>query len=98
MIWFMTMMMLTWADWQGWERPSQDATDENYGGEPSDDDDTFNSADYVDDDENEDDAVDADADSSDDTHMPTQGLPPFAMTGSVAKTKNKACKPCFKLC
>ena len=31
--------------------------------------------------------ADADADAGDETDMPTQGLPPLAMTGSVAVTK-----------
>ena len=33
------------------------------------------------------DDVDADADAGDETDMPTQGLPPLAMTGSIAVTK-----------
>ena len=33
------------------------------------------------------DDADADADAGDETDMPTQGLPPLAMTGSVAVTK-----------
>ena len=31
--------------------------------------------------------ADADADAGDETDMPTQGLPPLAMTGSIAVTK-----------
>ena len=101
-IWFMTMMMLTRGDWRGRGRLPQDAN-ENYGGEFSDDDntcysadyvdydDTFYSADYADADADADDDADDDAgaDASNDTYMPTQGLPPLAMTGSVAITKIK---------
>ena len=52
---------------------------------------------YIDDDDSNDVADDDNADAGDDTHMPTQGLPPFAMTGSLATTKKIGGFPSYSL-
>ena len=54
-------------------------------GKFNDDDNNFYSDDHIDDDDNE--GVADDASAGTETYMPTQGLPPLAMTGSIATNK-----------
>ena len=67
--------------------------DENDGGEFNDDDDKFYSDDFIDGDDKE--GVSFDAGAGIETYMPTQGLPPLAMTGSIAATKQNCGLPFF---
>ena len=47
--------------------------------------------DIADDDKDDIADADADADAEDETDIPAQGLPPFAITGSTATTENSCC-------
>ena len=62
-------------------------------GKFNDDDNNFYSDDHIDDGDNE--GVADGTGAGTETYMPTQGLPPLAMTGSIAATKQNCRLPFF---